>query len=114
MSKTIIYHKAKYDSKDIRKFHKEGYSILCPVCNSKLSVITSLEEAKVKKPGHPGIFCPNSPDHVYITFNMGRKEFWKRFEKKMVLQKKQDIADMKQKGYTEEEIKAQIAKDYPD
>lgn len=83
MNKSIIFDKNKHNSQDIRRWHKEGYDILCPTCQSKLIVILDLEESKVKKPGHPGVFCPVDTDHFYLSFNMGSKAMWELFEKKM-------------------------------
>ena len=113
-NKTVVYDRKKYKTADIVDFHNEGYDVLCSVCKAKLIFILSLDEAKIKAPGHPGIFCPNSPDHVYTTFAISSRDFWKSFQERRTKRKKQDIADMKQKGYTEEQIQAQIAKDYPD
>ena len=80
MSKAVVYDRKNQTSQDIIRIHKQGFDVLCPVCQSKLIFITSLEEAKGKAPGHPGIFCPISNNHVYTTFNMGSKEMWRRFE----------------------------------
>lgn len=113
-NKTVIYDRSKYETRDIVNFHNEGFDVLCPVCKAKLIFILSLEECKGKVPGHPGIFCPNSPDHVYTTFNMGRREFWKRFEERMLKRKSQAISDMRKEGYTEKQIQVQIAKKYSD
>lgn len=77
---TIIYDREKYSSMDIVKLHKQGYDVLCSDCNSKLIFITSLQEARQKDPGHPGIFCPKSNDHVYITFSIGSSEIQKRIK----------------------------------
>jgi hypothetical protein len=90
---TITYDRKQHTSQDIVKLHKQGFDVLCPVCHSKLIFITSLEEAKGKAPGHPGIFCPNSPDHVYTTFTMNRRDFWKRFDEKMKKLEKEDQAN---------------------
>ena len=91
-NQTIIYNRKRHKSRDIVSYHKQGFDVLCPVCQSKLIFITSLEEAKVKDPGHPGIFCPTSPDHVYTTFNIGSREMWKNFDREVAelkTQKKQ-------------------------
>lgn len=79
-NQTITYDRKQHTSQDIVRLNKQGFDVLCPVCQSKLIFITSLEEAKGKAPGHPGIFCPTNNNHVYTTFNMGSKEMWRRFE----------------------------------
>ena len=111
--KSIIFDRKKYKSQDMVRFYKQGYDVLCSVCHAKLIVIPDLEEAKVKDPGHPGIFCPTSPNHVYTTFTMNRKEFWNSFEKKLAKRKKENVAKMRQKGCSEAEIKAFVDKNYP-
>ena len=78
----LIYDREKYSSIDIVKLHKQGYDILCSVCNSKLIFITSLQEAREKDPGHPGIFCPESEDHVYTTFSIGGSEIQRRIKER--------------------------------
>jgi hypothetical protein len=74
----IVYEREKHSSMDIVKLHQQGCDVLCPDCKSKLIFITSLQEAREKDPGHPGIFCPESDDHVYITFSLGNSERQKR------------------------------------
>ena len=114
MNKTVIYDRSKYNTHDITDFNAEGYDVLCSVCKAKLIFIMSLEEAKTKKPGHPGIFCPNSPDHVYTTFATSSKDFWKDFRKGMKKRKHKAIIEMRSKGCTEKEIQAHVAKYYSD
>ena len=107
MNKTVVYNRKKYKTADIVDFHNEGYDVLCSVCKAKLIFILSLDEAKIKAPGHPGIFCPNSPDHVYTTFNFGSRAFWEDFDKEVVELK---TKNMREKGYTEEQIQAELDK----
>ena len=113
-NKTVVYNRKKYKTADIVNFHNEGYDVLCSVCKAKLIFILSLEEAKIKDPGHPGIFCPNSSDHVYTTFNMGSREFWQRFEERVKERTKSNIIEMRRQGFDKQQIKKQILKDYPD
>lgn len=110
-NKTVVYDRKKHNTADIVDFHNECFDVLCSVCKAKLIFILSLEEAKIKAPGHPGIFCPNSPDHVYTTFNFGSRTFWKDFDEEVVELK---TKNMREKGYTEKQIQEHLAKHYPD
>lgn len=113
-NKTVIYDRSKYNTHDVVNFNNQGYDVLCPVCEAKLTIIMSLEEVKGRRPGHPGIFCPNSPDHIYTSFITSSREFWQEFHKEIEKQTKLDIIEMRRQGFDKQQIKKQILKDYPD
>lgn len=113
MSDKVVYNRKNQTSQDIVRLYKQGIIVLCPVCKSELIFITSLEEAKGKAPGHPGIFCPTSPDHVYTTFNMNGSDYWQKFAQRMEVMKEKEVAEMRQKGCSEAEIKTFVDKNYP-
>jgi hypothetical protein len=84
MENYVIYNPEKHSSKDVVQFNSEGLTVLCPICQSELLVITSKNLAA--KYGRPqGFFCPNNNNHVWIKFILAeeRNQFWERFEQRM-------------------------------
>ena len=112
-NKTITFKRGKTSSKQVMQWHNEGYSVLCPLCKSELVFITSLEEAKIKAPGHPGIFCPKNSNHYSVSFYLKEAR-----ESIAAISQKYEIEEMtknlRNKSYTEDQIQAEIDKYYPE
>ena len=96
--KTISFdrHKAKHG--DLLQLRNQGYRVICPLCKADIAFSEN-----------SGSWCSNNPNHyethIYRDTGM-RKKMKQRI-------KQESIANMKKKGYTEEQIRKHIAKHYP-
>ena len=89
-------HKAKHG--DLLKLRNQGYRVICRVCGSDISFSEN-----------SGSWCSNDPSHyeIHIYRDTGMRKKWRK------RQKQESIANMKKKGYTEEQIRQHIAEYYP-
>jgi hypothetical protein len=69
MQQEIVYDPSQQGIGWAQKMHDSGNVLICPKCGSKLVVALTLEEANQNKV-HPGIFCPQSHQHVFETVNL--------------------------------------------
>ena len=79
--KTLIYD---LDSslEEVLKEHSSGTIYLCPVCQSELIIAVTPSEVN-EKMMHPGIVCPQSRGHVFLTLNTNSNStLWKRLREK--------------------------------
>jgi hypothetical protein len=53
------------------KLHPQGVAFHCPICDSRLTVATTWEDAR-NQSVHPGVYCPVDSSHVYRMFNIKR------------------------------------------
>ena len=82
------------------KLHENGYKVICPLCKSEIIFYDS------------GSSCSKNRNHYETHFypsNIARD--YRQWSK--VNRKQKSIANMKKKGYTEEQIQKHIAEYYP-
>ena len=97
MTKPIVYDVETSQSQEILRLHHQGHQILCPVCHSELLVLETLEEAAEQYTGRPGIFCPQSENHVAVFFwlNEPRGKIWSKFQQWKEEQEHSQAAQLK-------------------
>ena len=100
MSSTLKFDDKDFPStKELFKLNREGYTILCPKCGAKL-FFNDTEIGCSRDAKHFYTFgCRKLSPHV-------REELDRR-------RKNRSIANMKKKGYTEEQIQKHIVEYYP-
>ena len=98
--KIISFDRRKTRHSDLLKLHHNGYRVICPLCKSDIIFQKS------------GSWCSKNPNH-YET-HIYPADIAKKYRKEHKQWAKQEsIANMKKKGYTEEQIRQHIAEYYP-
>ena len=77
----ITFKRGKTSVDEILKWHQEGYTVVCPLCKSKLLFLDTYEKA-AKHNGRPGIFCPKNDNHyaTYLWLSEPRRRVWNKFK----------------------------------
>ena len=96
--KVISFDRKKAKHGDLLELRKQGYRVICPVCGAD---IFFSENA--------GSWCSNDSSHyeIHIYRNTGMRDKMKQRIKE------ESIANMRKKGYTEQQIQSRVAKQYP-
>lgn len=69
MKQEFVYDPSQQNIGWAQEIHDRGDILICPKCGTELVVALTLEEANQNKV-HPGIFCPQSHQHVSETVNL--------------------------------------------
>lgn len=97
--KTIVIDRYTTDANQLHDWHNKGYKLICPLCKSELVFQRS------------GIWCPKNVSHFEVHEYIRNKESQNRQREE---DRRESIANMKRKGYTEAQIQMHIDKYYPE
>ena len=96
--KIISFNRKNADHYALFKLHNDGYRVICPVCQSDIFFSKNA-----------GSWCSKDTNHYenHIYRDTGRRKEYKEWAKK------ETINNLRKKGYTDEQIQAELDKYYP-
>ena len=100
--KTISFDRRKARHSDLVKLRDQGYRVICPLC-----------KADIFFSENAGSWCSKNPNHYEAhIYKKSVRDKLRAISNKFG--KTEAIANMKKKGYTQEQIQEHIAQYYPD
>lgn len=99
MTKVVTFDRYKTPDREIRQLHKEGYTVVCPLCKSEILFYRT------------GMRCSKNSNHYDVHYYIRDRAFERESKER---RKQESIANMKKQGYTEVQIQEHLDKYYPE